>query len=154
MQTAILTNIVQLTKMSQGKLLKKRYQKFRRMGEGSGYSHEAMNREVEPVKNQRGCLDGHDSGGRNRSKSCAEKNSDFLAVYKRAISQYILDFCARTTATPTALRASRWRRFMVKVDRSGSRCSKVLHPQFLSLAGEGHDWLARRTVCRSVHCHP
>lgn len=46
LQTAILTNIVQLSKMSQGKLLKKRYQKFRRMGEGSGHSQEAMNREV------------------------------------------------------------------------------------------------------------
>ena len=46
LQTAILTNIVQLSKMSQGKLLKKRYKKFRRMGEGSGHSQEAMNREV------------------------------------------------------------------------------------------------------------
>ena len=46
LQTAILTNIVQLSKMSQGKLLKKRYQKFRRMGEGIGHSQEAMNREV------------------------------------------------------------------------------------------------------------
>ncbi|HIN36688.1 MAG TPA: acetyl-CoA carboxylase carboxyl transferase subunit beta [Dehalococcoidia bacterium] len=47
LQTAILTNIVQLAKMSQGKLLKKRYQKFRRMGEESGHSQEAMSREVE-----------------------------------------------------------------------------------------------------------
>ena len=47
LKTAILANIAQLSKMSQGKLLKKRYQKFRRMGEGSGYSQEAMNREVE-----------------------------------------------------------------------------------------------------------
>ena len=46
LQTAILTNIVQLAKLSEGKLLKKRYQKFRRMGEGSGHSQEAMNREV------------------------------------------------------------------------------------------------------------
>ena len=46
LQNAILTNIVQLSKMSQGKLLKKRYRKFRRMGEGSGHSQEAMNREV------------------------------------------------------------------------------------------------------------
>ena len=42
----VVTNIVQLSKMSQGKLLKKRYKKFRRMGEGSGHSQEAMNREV------------------------------------------------------------------------------------------------------------
>ncbi|NQW23617.1 MAG: acetyl-CoA carboxylase carboxyl transferase subunit beta [SAR202 cluster bacterium] len=47
LQAAILTNITQLSKLSQGKLLKKRYHKFRRMGEGSGYSQEAMNREVE-----------------------------------------------------------------------------------------------------------
>jgi hypothetical protein len=33
--------------MSQGKLLKKRYQKFRRMGEESGHSQEAMSREVD-----------------------------------------------------------------------------------------------------------
>ena len=46
LQEAILTNVVQLAKMSQGKLLKKRYQKFRRMGEGSGHSQEAMSREV------------------------------------------------------------------------------------------------------------
>ena len=46
LQTAILTNLFQLAKMSQGKLLKKRYHKFRRMGEGSGHSQEAMSREV------------------------------------------------------------------------------------------------------------
>ena len=46
LQTAILPNIFQLSKMSEGKLLKKRYKKFRRMGEGSGHSQEAMNREV------------------------------------------------------------------------------------------------------------
>jgi len=47
LQSAILANLAQLGKMSQGKLLKKRYKKFRRMGEGSGHSKEAMNREVE-----------------------------------------------------------------------------------------------------------
>ena len=46
LQTAILTNVVQLAKMSQGKLLKRRYQKFRRIGEDSGHSQEAMSREV------------------------------------------------------------------------------------------------------------
>ena len=46
LQTAILANLVQLAKMSQGKLLKKRYHKFRRMGEGSEHSQEAMSREV------------------------------------------------------------------------------------------------------------
>jgi len=47
LKTAILANIAQLAKMSQGKLLKKRYRKFRRMGEESGHSQEAMSREVE-----------------------------------------------------------------------------------------------------------
>ena len=47
LKTAILANIVKLAKMSQGKLLKKRYRKFRRMGEESGHSQEAMSREVE-----------------------------------------------------------------------------------------------------------
>ena len=46
LQTAILTNLFQLSKLSEGKLLKRRYKKFRRMGEGSGHSQEAMNREV------------------------------------------------------------------------------------------------------------
>ena len=46
LQTAILPNLFQLSKMTEGKLLKKRYKKFRRMGEGSGHSQEAMNREV------------------------------------------------------------------------------------------------------------
>ena len=46
LQTAILTNIFQLSKLSESKLLKRRYKKFRRMGEGSGHSQEAMNREV------------------------------------------------------------------------------------------------------------
>ena len=46
LQTAILANLYQLSKMSEGKLLKRRYKKFRSMGEGSGHSQEAMNREV------------------------------------------------------------------------------------------------------------
>ena len=46
LQNAILTNIAHLAKMSEGKLLKKRYHKFRRMGEGSEHSQEAMGREV------------------------------------------------------------------------------------------------------------
>ena len=47
LQSAILKQLNELSKMSQGKLLKKRYQKFRRMGERSDYSQEAMTREVE-----------------------------------------------------------------------------------------------------------
>jgi hypothetical protein len=39
--------MTRLNKMSQGKLIKRRYSKFRRMGEVSQYSQEAMTREVE-----------------------------------------------------------------------------------------------------------
>ena len=46
LQNAILTNIAHLARMSEGKLLKKRYHKFRRMGEGSEHSQEARGREV------------------------------------------------------------------------------------------------------------
>ena len=46
-QASLLKHIAELSKLSEGKLLKRRYQKFRRMGETSNYSQEAMNREVE-----------------------------------------------------------------------------------------------------------
>ena len=74
-QVALLKNIGELTKLSQGKLLKRRYQKFRRMGETSNYSQEAMNREVE-------LLMGISSGprrvsrnGRGQRRGTAEKES-------------------------------------------------------------------------------
>ena len=47
LQGSILRELTQLAKMSQGKLIKRRYSKFRRMGEASEYSQEAMTREVE-----------------------------------------------------------------------------------------------------------
>ena len=47
LQGAILRELTKLVKTSQGKLMKRRYGKFRRMGEGSEYSQEAMTREVE-----------------------------------------------------------------------------------------------------------
>ncbi len=47
LQGGILRELNQLSRMSQGKLLKRRYTKFRRMGEASEYSQEAMTREVE-----------------------------------------------------------------------------------------------------------
>ncbi len=47
LQGSIMREFNRLNKMSQGKLLKRRYTKFRRMGEGSDYSQEAMTREVE-----------------------------------------------------------------------------------------------------------
>ena len=47
LKIVILQQLAELTKLSPGKLLKRRYQKFRRMGEGSSFSQEAMNREVD-----------------------------------------------------------------------------------------------------------
>lgn len=47
LQGGILKELNRLSKMSQGKLLKRRYTKFRRMGEANEYSQEAMTREVE-----------------------------------------------------------------------------------------------------------
>ena len=47
MQVSLLKHVAELSKFSESKLLKRRYQKFRRMGETSNYSQEAMNREVE-----------------------------------------------------------------------------------------------------------
>ena len=47
LEGGILKELNRLNKMSQGKLLKRRYGKFRRMGEANEYSQEAMTREVE-----------------------------------------------------------------------------------------------------------
>ena len=47
LQGGILKELNRLSKISQGKLLKRRYTKFRRMGEANEYSQEAMTREVE-----------------------------------------------------------------------------------------------------------
>ena len=51
LQVAILKQLTELSKLSQGKLLKRRYQKFRRICEGSNYSQDAMAREVEMLMN-------------------------------------------------------------------------------------------------------
>ncbi len=47
LQGAIMRELNKLAKTSQGRLMKRRYGKFRRMGEASEYSQEAMTREVE-----------------------------------------------------------------------------------------------------------
>ena len=47
LQAGIVRELHKLNKLSQGKLMKRRYGKFRRMGEASEYSQEAMTREVE-----------------------------------------------------------------------------------------------------------
>jgi acetyl-CoA carboxylase carboxyl transferase subunit beta len=62
LQTSLLRELAGLSKLSQGKLLKQRYRKFRRMGERSDYSHEAVNREVELL---RGISDGEGKPVRN-----------------------------------------------------------------------------------------
>ncbi|PKB68778.1 MAG: hypothetical protein BZY81_00765 [SAR202 cluster bacterium Io17-Chloro-G4] len=51
MQLAVAQEIGELAKLSPGKLLKRRYQKFRRMGEQTAYSQEAMSLEVELLMN-------------------------------------------------------------------------------------------------------
>ena len=50
-QLSVAKQLAQLSKLSTSKLLKQRYQKFRRMGEKSAYSQEAMNLEVELLMN-------------------------------------------------------------------------------------------------------
>ena len=47
LKVTVLRQLTGLSKLSEGKLLKQRYHKFRRMGEASEYSREAMTREVE-----------------------------------------------------------------------------------------------------------
>jgi acetyl-CoA carboxylase carboxyl transferase subunit beta len=47
LQASVMKQLGQLSRMSESKLLKLRYKKFRQMGEKSEYSQEAMNREVE-----------------------------------------------------------------------------------------------------------
>ena len=50
-QTALTKNLAELSKQSPSKLLKRRYKRFRKMGELSSYSQEAMDREVELLMN-------------------------------------------------------------------------------------------------------
>ena len=51
LRVAVFKQLAALSKLSESKLLKRRYQKFRRMGEGSEFSQEAMNREVDLLMN-------------------------------------------------------------------------------------------------------
>ena len=47
LQMCLRKQLAELGKVPQGRMLKRRYQRFRQMGEQSAYSHEAINREVE-----------------------------------------------------------------------------------------------------------
>ena len=51
MQLALTKTLAKLSKQSENKLLKNRYKRFRKMGELSTYSQEAMDREVELLLN-------------------------------------------------------------------------------------------------------
>ena len=62
LQVSLLKELAGLSKLSEGKLRKQRYLKFRRMGERSDYSHEAVNREVELL---RGISTGEGKAGSN-----------------------------------------------------------------------------------------
>ena len=66
LQIAIIKQLAELTKLSQGKLLKRRYHKFRRMGEQTTYSQEAMSLEVELLINI--AADGQRNGRLSRTQ--------------------------------------------------------------------------------------
>jgi acetyl-CoA carboxylase carboxyl transferase alpha subunit len=51
LKTSLVQEFAQLSRLSPGKLLRERYRKFRRMGELSSHSQEAMNREIELLMN-------------------------------------------------------------------------------------------------------
>ena len=61
--------LAELSKLSPNKLLKKRYQKFRRMGESSSYSQEAMTREVELLMKITGSASHRGRGGQSQRRS-------------------------------------------------------------------------------------
>ena len=69
-QLAVAKHLAELSKLSPGKLLKRRYQKFRRMGETSAYSQEAMDLEVEILINISG-----DGARRGRAVRPAKRKS-------------------------------------------------------------------------------
>ena len=76
LQGAIVKQIVELTKLSQGKLLKRRYRKFRRMGEGSDFSQEAMNREVELLMNITAATRRRGRSGRGQRRKAPEESTE------------------------------------------------------------------------------
>ena len=72
-EVSLLRHFGELSKLSQGKLLKRRYQKFRRMGETSNYSPEAMNREVELLMGISSGPRGQAPNGRTQRNRSPEK---------------------------------------------------------------------------------
>ena len=68
---AVMREFAQITRMSTGRLLRERHRKFRRMGELSEFSQEAMNREVDVLLNIAQPTAQADRGRRNRRKESA-----------------------------------------------------------------------------------
>ena len=79
LQVALIKQLNGLSKLSQSKLLKRRYQKFRRMGEQTKYSQEAMNYEVELLKGITSG-EGNAKSGRRWRKKKAPRGSSRGAV--------------------------------------------------------------------------
>ncbi|MCH7605733.1 MAG: acetyl-CoA carboxylase carboxyl transferase subunit beta [Chloroflexi bacterium] len=77
LQVSIVKQLVELSKMSSGKLLKRRYHKFRRMGEQSDYSQEAMSREVDLLMgiSTEGSRPGRTGRGLKRGRGLRRKKS-------------------------------------------------------------------------------
>ena len=80
LQAALIKQLNELSKLSQSRLLKRRYQKFRRMGEQSKYSQEAMNYEVELLKGISSGERGSQSGRPWRKKKASRREPRDAAV--------------------------------------------------------------------------
>jgi len=75
LQISVIKEIAQLSRLSQGKLLKQRYKKFRQMGELSPYSLEAMNQEVELLMHISSDPRRRRRGGRIARKTASEEGA-------------------------------------------------------------------------------
>ena len=75
LQIVILQQLAELAKLSPSKLIKKRYHKFRHMGEGSSFSQEAMNREVELLMSISGSPYRASGNGRSQRRKTAEEGT-------------------------------------------------------------------------------
>jgi acetyl-CoA carboxylase carboxyl transferase subunit alpha len=72
LQISIMKNLAEISKLSQSKLLKARYKKFRQMGELTPYAQEAMNQEVELLMNI-SAASRRRRGGRTQRKAASEE---------------------------------------------------------------------------------
>ena len=71
-QVHVMRNLAELSRLSQGKLLRERYKKFRKMGESSPYSLEAMNQEVELLMKISTAPQHHRLNGRGKNAKASE----------------------------------------------------------------------------------